>query len=314
MSVAKVSAVRTGQSERSRLWTEQALAEQAELEARAAKPMNDKIAAATREAAKTAGKLLQAEMQAELQRVRYELTTAPSPEFQTQDYDGRFKSAAEVTAGIDAAYAAFKARTDDGDVKLTYDFLQAGNWQKADTSRIEVWESAYQFCLRKLKAVEDKYAAPAPEPVVEPVLSKMDQRRADLTAKRDEQRPGSDAYNKADHDLMVFETQEEVILKDGIHDILAEIIDQSGKVLSASHNLAYRNWLASPLQSRRYTDSKEDIRLSFAEYFGCPEILSQVELDEVSRRKRVGSLTSDQVKAIVGDNTHSMGYDPGRRI
>ncbi len=313
MSVAKVSAVRTGQSERSRLWTQQALDEQSEREALAAKPMNDKIAAATREAAKTAGKLLQAEMQAELQRVRYELTTAPSPDFVTQEYDGRFKEAAEVTAGIDAAYAAFKARTDDGDVKLTYEFL-SHNWQKADTSRLEVWEAAYQFCLRKLKAVEDKYAAPAPEPEPAVELSKVEQRRRELTAKRDEKRPGSEAYNKADHDLMVFETQEEVIFKDAIHDILEEIVEQSGLAIPQDCNLKFRNWLAAPMQ-RRFDSSRESVRLAFSEFTQSGDtFLTPEEFREIDRRKRVGELTSDQVKEITGaTNTYGGGSQPGIR-
>ena len=106
----------------------------------------------------------------------------------------------------------------------------------------------------------------------------------------------------------------ELILKDDYtHSVLEEIVQSQGKVLSAAHNLQYRQWKASPLQSRRYTDSKEDIRLSFAEYFGCPEILTQVELDEVSRRKQVGALTSSQVKDLTGA-TNTYGFSSGQRV
>ncbi len=314
MSVAKVSAVRTGSSERSRLWTQQALDEQAELEARAAKPMNDKIAAATREAALSAGKLAAAELTSELQNERYRLTHESSPDFVAPQYDGRFKSAKEITDAITASWEHFKSRTDDTDCSLVYAFLQQ-NFNTADTTRPETFELAYQFCLSKLRAVEARYAAPEPEVIAsEPPIAPEDRITLDIQHQIDALPVGnSREKERLERLLHKHQVSVELILKDSIRDILEEIVEQSGKVLSASHNLQYRQWLASPLQKNRYTSSREDSRLSFSEYFGCPEILTQVELDEVSRRKRVGALTSSQVKEITGA-TNTYGFDIGRRV
>jgi hypothetical protein len=314
MSLGRVQAVGTVGGERSRALRLEREADDRAREERLNAPVKAKIDELTQEAARTAGRVVAEEKRAELNRVRHELTSAPSPDFITQDYDGRFKSAAEVTAGIDAAYAAFKARTADADVQLTYDFLQAGNWQKADTSRLEVWESAYQFCLRKLKEVEDKYVAPAPEPVVEPTPIAPEARvAAELQAQIDALPVGnSREKERLERLLHQHQISAELILRDDMRETLAEIVDQSGLAIPKDCNLKFRQWLAAPMQ-RRFTNSREDVRIAWAEFTGQGDtFLTPEEKIEIDRRKRVGALSADQVKAITG-STNTYGYDAGRR-
>jgi hypothetical protein len=313
MSLGRVSAVGTMSSERTRALRQEREQDDATREERLNAPTRAKIKEATDAASRVHGQLLRQEMQVELNRVRRELTSAPSPEFQTVDYDGRFKSAAEVTAGIDAAYAAFKARTADEDVKLTYDFLQAGNWQKADTSRLEVWEAAYQFCLRKLKAVEDRYAAPAPVTEPEPALAPEDRVAADLLRQINALPVGnSRERERLERLLHAHQIKTELILKDSTRNMLAEIVEQSGLAIPQDCNLRFRQWLAAPMQARRFSNDRSGIRKAFAEFTGNDSFLDDFEKSEVARLRQNDQVSSDAVLRAVG-RTNTYGFNPGRR-
>jgi hypothetical protein len=200
--------------------------------------------------------------------------------------------------------------------KLLVDFVTV-NAAKIDVSLAESWFAAWRFVCKAFEDLEKSLTpAPAPEPEPAVELTAVEKHRASLIAKRDACPPSSDSYLKADRELMLWDVKDELILQDsdGIRPVLEEIISLSGLAIPASCNIAYRQWKTSPLQVRRYTNSREDVMLSFAEFTGDSSWLPTEMKAEADRRRRVGSLTSDQVKAIVGDNTHSLGYDPGRRI
>jgi hypothetical protein len=325
MSLGRISAVGTVGSERSRALRLERESDDRARDERQSAPIRAKIKEATDIAARTAGNLIAAERQVELNRVRRELTSAPSPEFQTVDYDGRFKSAAEVTAGIDAAYAAFKARTADEDVKLTYDFLQAGNWQKADTTRLEVWEASYQFCLRKLKAVEDKYAAPDPEPAPEPeTLAPEDKIVADLQRQLDAL-PVGNSRERERLERLVHQHQikKELLLdNETFRNVMLSICDDSGLQIPAKVNLQFLDFLKSSaardyqqgLKSSNLDEYALNLRLAFSQFTATDSWLSVPEKQEQARRRNIAGYTSDQVKVIVGStNSYGSGSQPGIR-
>jgi len=294
------------------LWTQQALADEDARQERLDAPVKAEIEKATREASLSAGRLIAEELRFELQTIRYDLTHGPSPEFVAQDYDGRWKNAQEVTDGITAAYNAFKARTADEDVKLTYDFL-SHNWQKADTSRLEVWEAAYQFCLRKLKAVEDKYAAPAQPAAPKVELSKADQITRDLERQIAECPPG-ESLEKLERKLHKHQVRCELLGQNDVYtQTMQELCDSTGKVLSEENSLKLKAFLASPMNRKRFTYDRTGLRLAAAEFFGDDSFLDESERALVQRNRNIESYTAENIKQLVGDNTHLTGYDPGRR-
>jgi hypothetical protein len=299
MSLGKVHAISTVKSDRTRLLEQERLANDAARAERLNAPIKAQIEKATREASLSAGKLLAEELRHDLQTVRYDLTHGPSPEFVAQDYDGRWKNAQEVTDGITAAYNAFKARTADEDVKLTYEFL-SHNWQKADTSRLEVWEAAYQFCLRKLKAVEDKYAAPAPEPVPVVPISKMDQTIRDLERHIAECPPG-ERLEELERKLHRYQVRCELLGQNDVYtQTMQELVDYTGKSLSEENSLKLKSFLASPLNRKRFTNDRTGIRLAAAEFFGDDSFLDENEWALVERNRNIEGYTSEQVKQLIG--------------
>lgn len=316
--MSEVRAVRTGQSERSRQWTKDALVEQAERDERAEAKRLAPIRALEAELNHTHQEIAKESARFEQQQLRYRLGHEPS-EFTGTPYDGRFKEdrTAMENAVKDAGTACMQRyglKDSEPNFKLLVDFVTV-NAAKIDVSLAESWFASWRFVCKAFEDLEKSLTpelAPEPEPAVE--LSKVEQRRRELTAKRDEKRPGSEAYNKADHDLMVFETQEEVIFKDAIHDILEEIVEQSGLAIPQDCNLKFRNWLGAPMQ-RRFDSSRESVRLAFSEFTQSGDtFLTPEEFREIDRRKRVGALTSDQVKEITGaTNTYGGGSQPGIR-
>jgi uncharacterized protein YqeY len=289
-------------------------------------PVKEAIEKLTREASQTAGKIAAVEMQTEWQRVRRELTSAPSPEWvaTVQDYDGRFKTADEVTNAIDAAFKSFSAKTADDDVKLTYEFL-SHNWQHADTSRESIWESAYQYAIGKLDAVKAKYA---PEPVAPAApkveLTPTERRRKELTEKRDSAKPGSDAYLKADHALMVFDGKSETLGEENYTNALQRICTESGLKISESVNQGFHTWLYGPLGRPFQADLSRPetyefaVRRAFATYTGVftgpGAFLTEDELTEIARLRGNDQASSADVLRTVGrSRSYGSGNQPGIR-
>ena len=90
-------------------------------------------------------------------------------------------------------------------------------------------------------------------------------------------------------------------------EVLQEIVDQSGLSLSTANNFKFQNFLQSPVAKRRFTNSREDVRMAFAEYFGCDTFLSEDERAKIAYRRGVEGMTSDDIKRQVGSRNT---YDP----
>jgi hypothetical protein len=96
-------------------------------------------------------------------------------------------------------------------------------------------------------------------------------------------------------------------------DILQELVETSGLVLSGDNNLKFQIWLDAPKQVRRFDASRTSVRLAFCEYFGCPQLLSENEQSLVANYHAIESMTAEDVKNQVGSrNTYSPHNDAYR--
>ncbi len=115
---------------------------------------------------------------------------------------------------------------------------------------------------------------------------------------------------------MILETQLEVLGNSDYQTVMQTIVDQSGKTLSGAHSLQFRQWLASPVQSRRYgvNPTAQNIRFAFAEWAGNISFLNEEEKSELNRRANVAGMTSEDIVRAVGKrNDYGPRTMPGIR-
>lgn len=314
MANAFVGNMNTMTSERSRTLRRERLQDDADRQERLDAPVRQAIKDAADMTAKTAGKLVAAELTSELQNETYRLTHEPSPDFVAPQYDGRFKSAEEITDAITASWKHFQARTDDKDCSLVYQFLQQ-NFNTADTTRPETFELAYKFILAKLRAIEAKYAAPEPEVIASEPQDQFNDAIIRSLEEELTQCPTGDSRRREsiEHRLQKERVTRELVCDDFYRPILQGISDDSGLKVTGDTALKFRGWIAQPQQRHRYDSTELDVRLAWAEFCDCTEHLNSDELRERDRRRAVNQMTSLDVEKEVG-RTRSYGFDSGRRV
>jgi hypothetical protein len=91
----------------------------------------------------------------------------------------------------------------------------------------------------------------------------------------------------------------ETLLGEEYKDILADIVNPTGKTLSGENSIKFLTWLSAPAQKRRFK-SRLDVKFAFAEFFNAPDVLTAEEREELQYRATVAGMTSDDVKRAVG--------------
>jgi hypothetical protein len=207
-------------------------------------------------------------------------------------YDGRFPDAASVETAIRAAWNEFLAAHDlDQQAKTTITmFLQ--QHPNADITLLETWELAHDYLVSRL--------CPPPEAPIQPV--------AEVPAARvtNPFKYGSREAERWDREQYKSELFRETLLGEEYKDILADIVNPTGKTLSGENSIKFLTWLSAPAQKRRFK-SKQDVKFAFAEFFNAPEILTTGDREELQRRANIESYTSDDIKQLVGSRNT---YDP----
>lgn len=243
---------------------------------------------------------------AEWQRKRIrEICTDYQPELKEllPVYDGRFTGeniSGQITAAITEAYNEFAENysIDDTTRKRLVLILQNSH-PNADTSRLSTWESLWAWYKSKITLpVEAVVSAPVvPEALADPLAGLI----------------GRDRENK-ERQLYRESVLKEKILGEEYAEVLADLINPTGKVLSGENSAKFLFWLSEPAQKRRFK-TKTDIKYAFAEFFGTTEVLTESEIEELKRRQAIEAMDSQSVKAAVGFNNSygPAGYRAGRQ-
>lgn len=219
-------------------------------------------------------------------------------------YDGRFPDAASVETAIRAAWNEFLAAHDlDQQAKTTITmFLQ--QHPNADITLLETWELALAYlesrlCPAEAPATVSVHATPV---TVSDRYESVRQEISDLRAKAEKCAFDSKERNDLERRAMILETQLEVLGNSDYQTVMQTIVEQSGKTLSGAHSLQFRQWLASPVQIRRYgvNPTTQNIRFAFAEWAGDGSFLNEEEKSELNRRANVAGMTSDDIVRAVG--------------
>jgi hypothetical protein len=154
-----------------------------------------------------------------------------------------------------------------------------------------------------------------PVPVVVPVEtrepSQAERVQAEidrLTAKARSHPFDSRERNQLERQAMQLETRLELLGSDLVNTTLAEIVEGTGKAVSADHQMQWLNWARLPAQLIRFDiNTRRGLRLSFAIFFGCAEesggVLSADEISELNHNRQVESLSARDIKAAVGSFT-----------
>jgi hypothetical protein len=281
--------------------TAQVKAEVAQIEAEIARKAATKKYEADRPAREAAAQ--QAEFERRALKKRLLLDPAESQDFVYTKYDGRFPDAASVERAIRASWAAFLANHDlDRQAQNTVTlFLQS--YPQADISLPETFEKAHDYLVRRLNPTEAPATVPVQTaPVTVDRYESTRQEIADLRARAEKCAFASKERDDLERRAYGLEVKLEVLGNDDYQSVMQEIVEQSGKVLSGAHSLQFRQWLASPIQSRRYgaNPTAQNIRFAFSEWSGDSSFLLSSEREEIQRRANVRDYSSEDIKNIVG--------------
>jgi hypothetical protein len=260
------------------------------------------IVAATERLAKAQGQELIERKNLAIVELRAKMTREPVA-FKTAPYNGEFTPAV-IEAAIQNAFAEFEKLVTPENSKFIAQIMAVSYVNPVDTTLLKSWVDLHAWVVEQFTALENSYAPVVEAPVgvpADPYQSVKDEIAA-LEAKALTYVYGSKERNDLEKRAYVLSVKLETLADSEYQSVMQVIVEQSGKVLSGAHNLQFRQWLASPIQVRKYgvKPSAENIRFAFSEWSGSTEWLDSREREELQRRANVAGMTSDEVKNIVG--------------
>jgi hypothetical protein len=222
-------------------------------------------------------------------------------DIQFKPYDGRFATAQEVQDGITNAFDTFLEQNSTNDVQrkqliMILDMRPSGS---ADLSLVETWRTAWDFFQEyitpQVAPTLESAPAEAPAPVAEVPQEAVNPYKF-----------GSREYENFDREQYRAAVLSEKLKGDDYQNALATIQNDAGKTLSGADQIKFLNWYSLPAQRRRFP-SMEYFRLGFCEFFNAPETLNDADRELMAYNLQVNSMTSDDVKKLVGSRN---SYDP----
>jgi hypothetical protein len=248
------------------------------------------------------------------------------PRFDPNRYEDRDGNPIATQRAILAAVdkAGEKALTElglldqkDPNAQMLVKFVANHAAKQVDISDSGVWLSAWEFIVAKWEEFE-KSLEPAPVPVAEPepegefaqhekLLARLRKELSEIPVGDTRQR------EKIERRIHREEIRRELLGDENYRAVMQEIVDASGLQIPESVSLKFREWLASPINRKRFSESKEDTRISFSEFVGNDCFLSEAEKAEIQRRRNNEAVSSDAVVRAVG-KVNSYGNRPSAGI
>jgi len=217
------------------------------------------------------------------------LDPAESHDFQFTAYDGRLNTytPAQVTQTIRDTFQKFlEIRMLDEQAQNLVKMFAHIQGSTFDSTRIENWIAAEEYLTRRL------YPAEAPAPIETAVNEPENVKPVNPYPMN------SRLWEAEERRIYQAELLQETVGDKLFHDTVQEIFYQTPTLhtLTTDTQLKFRAAMSLPVNRKRYTFTREGIRLFASEYFAETSFLTEAERQELAYRRNVAAMTSDDMK------------------